>query len=121
MEESLRHALDQAGMTAADLDLVIPHQANQRIIDATRERLGVPPEKVVMNIDRYGNTSSASIPISLDEMVRAGRLAPGNCVGFVAFGGGVTWGASVVRWTMAVPEHVVDAEAVTSARAVGPV
>jgi 3-oxoacyl-[acyl-carrier-protein] synthase III len=120
MEESLRNALDEAGMTPADLDLVIPHQANQRIIDATRERLGVPPEKMVLNIDRYGNTSSASIPISLDEVVRAGRLAPGDCVGFVAFGGGVTWGATVSRWTMAVPEHVVAAEPATSARVVGP-
>jgi 3-oxoacyl-[acyl-carrier-protein] synthase-3 len=101
MEESLRAALDRAGLDPEDLDLVIPHQANQRIIEATRERLGVPPEKVIMNIDRYGNTSSASIPISLDEVVRAGRLGPGDRIGFVAFGGGVTWGASVMRWTMA--------------------
>jgi 3-oxoacyl-[acyl-carrier-protein] synthase III len=98
MEESLRRALEIAELTPDDLDLVIPHQANQRIIDATRERLGVPAEKVVMNIDRYGNTSSASIPISLDELVRAGRIRPGDHVGFVAFGGGATWGASVSRW-----------------------
>jgi 3-oxoacyl-[acyl-carrier-protein] synthase-3 len=103
MEESLRIALDRAGLAPGDLDLVIPHQANQRIIDATRERLGVPADRVIMNIERYGNTSSASIPISLDELVRAGRLEPGMRVGFVAFGGGATWGATVSRWTMPVP------------------
>jgi 3-oxoacyl-[acyl-carrier-protein] synthase-3 len=104
MEESLRFVLGEAGITPEDLDLVIPHQANQRIIDAMRERLGIPPDKVILNIDRYGNTSSASIPISLDEVVRSGRLKPGANVGFVAFGGGVTWGASVARWTMAAPD-----------------
>jgi 3-oxoacyl-[acyl-carrier-protein] synthase-3 len=101
MEESLRSALDRAGLAPADLDLLIPHQANQRIIDALRERLAFPEEKVVANIDRYGNTSSASIPISLDELVRAGRVARGDQVGMCAFGGGATWGASIVRWTMA--------------------
>jgi 3-oxoacyl-[acyl-carrier-protein] synthase-3 len=101
MEESLREALEQVGLEPGDLEVVIPHQANQRIIDATRERLGLPPEKVVLNVDRYGNTSSASIPISLDELVRAGRLGPGDLVGLAAFGGGVTWGASVARWTLA--------------------
>jgi len=112
MEVSLRHALEQAQLTPADLDLVIPHQANKRIIDATRERLGVPADKVVLNIERYGNTSSASIPISLDEVVRAGRLKPGARVGFVAFGGGATWGATVSRWTLPV-------ETATAASAVG--
>jgi len=101
MEDSLRLVLDQAEMTADDLDLVIPHQANQRIIDAVRERLGLPEEKMVVNIARYGNTSSASIPISLDEVVRAGRVKPGDRIGMTAFGGGATWGASVMRWTMA--------------------
>lgn len=101
MEESLLKALDDAGLSPEDLELIIPHQANQRIIDATRERLGVPADKVVLNIGRYGNTSSASIPISLDEQVRAGRLKPGDHLGFVAFGGGVNWGASVARWTLA--------------------
>ena len=100
MEESLRKALDDACMTADDLELVIPHQANLRIIDAMRERIGIPTERVLVNIDRYGNTSSASIPITLDEVVRSGRLKPGDGLGFVAFGGGITWGASVARWTM---------------------
>jgi 3-oxoacyl-[acyl-carrier-protein] synthase-3 len=101
MEESLLAALEEAGLAPADLELVIPHQANLRIIEATRERLGLPSDRVVLNIDRYGNTSSASIPISLDEQVRAGRLKPGDNLGFVAFGGGVTWGAAVARWTLA--------------------
>jgi len=101
MEDSLRQALADAGLQPGDLELVIPHQANERIVTATRERLGIPAEKVILNIDRFGNTSSASIPMSLDEQVRAGRLQPGDHLGFVAFGGGVTWGASVMRWTMA--------------------
>ncbi len=101
MEESLRTALADAGLGPHDLDLVIPHQANRRILDAVRERLGVPEHKMVVNIERYGNTSSASIPISLDETVRAGKLGPGDRLGLAAFGGGATWGASVMRWTMA--------------------
>ncbi len=99
MDESLRQALDASGVAADDLDLLIPHQANLRIIDAVRERLDFPPEKVLINIQRYGNTSSASIPISLDEAVRGGRVKRGDRVGFVAFGGGVTWGAAVMTWT----------------------
>ncbi len=119
MEESLRAALDIAGLVPADLDLVIPHQANQRIIDAMRERLGLPAENVILNIDRFGNTSSASIPISLDEVVRAGRLKPGDNVGFVAFGGGATWGATVSRWTVPAPLTDGVAQAVTAARGAG--
>jgi 3-oxoacyl-[acyl-carrier-protein] synthase-3 len=103
MEDSLRRCTDGAGITPADLELFIPHQANLRIVDAVRERLELPPEKVVVNIDRYGNTSSASIPIGLDEVVRAGRLKPGDHVGFAAFGGGATWGASLVKWTLRAP------------------
>jgi 3-oxoacyl-[acyl-carrier-protein] synthase-3 len=103
MDESLREALLHAGVGADELKLLIPHQANLRIIEAVRERLGMPAEKVVLNIDRYGNTSSASIPISLDEVVRARRIKPGDHIGFVAFGGGVTWGASVIRWTQPAP------------------
>ena len=101
MGESMRRCMELAGIGADQLEMVIPHQANLRIIDAVRERLGVSPEKVPINIERYGNTSSASIPITLDEMVRDGRLKPGDHVGFCAFGGGATWGASLVRWTMA--------------------
>ena len=109
MEESMRNALVAAGLAAEDLDIVIPHQANKRIIDAVNERLAVPTDKVIINIERYGNTSSASIPISLDEVVRSGRIKPGDAVGFVAFGGGATWGATVMRWTQPVPVAKVDA------------
>lgn len=116
MEESLRRALELAQLTPSDLSLVVPHQANQRIIEATRERLGLPREKIVVNIDRYGNTSSASIPISLDELVRAGRIQRGDQVGFVAFGGGATWGASVARWTMEAPLEGASALASGNAR-----
>jgi len=119
MEESMRTALADAGLGPGDLDLVIPHQANRRIIDATRERLGIPSAKVILNIERYGNTSSASIPISLDEVVRAGRLKPGDCVGFVAFGGGATWGATVSRWTMPAPLAGRPAVAAGAARESG--
>jgi len=98
MSESTQASLEESGVSAADVKLLIPHQANLRIIDAVRDRLHIPPERVIVNIDRYGNTSSASIPISLDEVVREGRLQRGDVVGFMAFGGGVTWGASIVRW-----------------------
>jgi len=111
MEESLRQALEDAGLGPDDLDLVIPHQANLRIIDAVRERLGLPAERMVVNIDRYGNTSSASIPVALDEVVRAGRVKPGDLIGFSAFGGGATWGSSVMRWTRARVEPGAEAKA----------
>jgi len=98
MESVACEALDAAGVKAEDLDLLVPHQANFRIIDATARRLGIPMEKVLVNLDRYGNTSSASIPIALDEAKRAGRIKPGDLVAMVTFGGGFTWAAAVVRW-----------------------
>ena len=100
MEESTLRCLERAGWQASDLDLLIPHQANLRIIDSVRERLGLAADQVVVNIERYGNTSSASIPIALDESVRNGRLKPGDHLGLAAFGGGATWGASVMTWTL---------------------
>jgi 3-oxoacyl-[acyl-carrier-protein] synthase-3 len=108
MEDSMRRCMALAGIGWHQLEVVIPHQANIRIIDAVRERLGLPAEKMPVNIDRYGNTSSASIPITLDELVRSGRLKPADHVGFCAFGGGATWGASLARWTMArqIPAHM---------------
>ena len=102
MEESTRRCAESAGWSASDIDLFIPHQANLRIIEAVRERLGTPADKVYVNIDRYGNTSSASIPIALDECVRGGRLKPGDKLAMAAFGGGVTWGASAMTWTIPV-------------------
>lgn len=87
-----------AGLTLDDVDVVIPHQANQRITDAVAERLGVPSEKVVSNIAQHGNTSAASIPIALDECIQSGRVKKGSTVLLTAFGGGVTWGGTVIRF-----------------------
>jgi 3-oxoacyl-[acyl-carrier-protein] synthase-3 len=98
MEEVSRRVLDEAGVRAEQLDLFIPHQANQRITDAVRDRLGLTPEKVYSNISRIGNTSSASIPICLDECVRSGRIKKGDLILMSAFGAGVTWGAVLMRW-----------------------
>ncbi|HEY6195386.1 MAG TPA: beta-ketoacyl-ACP synthase III [Candidatus Eisenbacteria bacterium] len=100
MGEATLRCVEAAGWTPDEVDLFIPHQANLRIIEAVRERLGLPPEKVHVNIDRYGNTSSASIPIGLDECVRAGRLKKGDKLCMAAFGGGATWGASSMTWTL---------------------
>jgi len=96
--EVIHEALEQAGQSLEDVALVIPHQANQRISDAVAERLGVPPEKVFQNIQRYGNTTAASIPIALAEAVEQQRLERGDLVVLAAFGAGFAWGATVVRW-----------------------
>jgi 3-oxoacyl-[acyl-carrier-protein] synthase-3 len=98
LEDVSKHVLEQAGISAREIDLFIPHQANQRITDAVRERLGVCADKVYANISRLGNTSSASIPICLDECVRSGRIQKGNLILLAAFGAGVTWGAVLMRW-----------------------
>ena len=90
--------LAKAGYTVDDVDVVIPHQANQRITDAVASRLGVPEEKVYSNIAQHGNTSSASIPIAMDECIESGRIKEGSLVLLTAFGGGITWGASVIRF-----------------------
>ena len=98
MTEISKEMLDKAGYTVDDVDLVIPHQANQRITDAVASRLGVPEEKVYSNIAEHGNTSSASIPIALDECIESGKVKEGDLVLLTAFGGGATWGATVVRF-----------------------
>ncbi|HJQ98834.1 MAG TPA: beta-ketoacyl-ACP synthase III [Candidatus Polarisedimenticolaceae bacterium] len=98
IDEVSREVLDKAGLTPDDVDWFIPHQANKRIIDAVGERLGIPAERCYVNIDRYGNTSAASIPIALDEAVREGKVKRGQVVLMAAFGAGLTWAASVVRW-----------------------
>jgi 3-oxoacyl-[acyl-carrier-protein] synthase-3 len=98
MEEVAHEALAANNLTPADIDLFIPHQANRRIIDAIGKRLGVDAERVFINLERYGNTSSASIPIALDEALRAGRIKENDILLFDAFGGGLTWGAAMVRW-----------------------
>ncbi|MEO5509884.1 MAG: beta-ketoacyl-ACP synthase III [Longimicrobiales bacterium] len=98
MAESADQALVKAGLTSNDIDLLIPHQANIRIIEATARYAGLPMEKVFVNIEKYGNMSSATIPIALDEAVEQGRLKAGDHVLLVAFGAGFTWGSSVIRW-----------------------
>ncbi len=105
LAEGVTQAAAGIGLTPADLDLIIPHQANQRILDAAAESLGLPPEKFYSNLERYGNTSAASIPIALAEAVTRERVQPGDLVGLVGFGGGLTWGATVLEWSGApVPE-----------------
>ena len=98
MGEAAVEAIAKAGLQLDEIDLLIPHQANLRIIDAAAKRLGLPPEKVWINLDRYGNTSAASVPICLAEAADAGALRPGMNVVLVAFGGGLSWAACVVRW-----------------------
>ncbi|GFO64675.1 ketoacyl-ACP synthase III [Geomonas paludis] len=98
MGEVALEALEANGLTPDDVTLFIPHQANQRIVDSVGKRLGITGERVFVNLDRYGNTSAASIPIALDEAVRAGRLKEGDLLLLDAFGGGLTWGSALVRW-----------------------
>ena len=98
MCKASEQALEAAGLTKSDIDMVIPHQANARIISAIADRLGLPMEKTFMNLDKYGNTSAATIPVALDEAHRQGKIKRGDVVLLVAFGGGFTWASSVVRW-----------------------
>ena len=98
VEEVALECLDKAGLTLADVDLIIPHQANIRIIEACAKRMGVPEDKWVSNVDRYGNTSAASIPIALAESVESGRLCEGQLVLLVGFGAGLTYAAAAIRW-----------------------
>jgi 3-oxoacyl-[acyl-carrier-protein] synthase-3 len=98
MEDISRQALEEAGVTIDQVALVIPHQANRRIIVALAERLGVPMERVVVNLDKYGNTSAASVPVALDEARRQGRIKPGDVVLLNAFGAGFAWGAAVIKF-----------------------
>jgi 3-oxoacyl-[acyl-carrier-protein] synthase-3 len=98
MADACGQVLARAGLSSEDVDWLIPHQANLRIIEATAKHAGIPAEKAFVNIDRYGNTSAASIPIALDEGVRDGRIKKGDNILMVAFGGGFTWGSTLVRW-----------------------
>jgi 3-oxoacyl-[acyl-carrier-protein] synthase-3 len=98
LAESTREALNSNGLTAADVDHVIAHQANKRILDATLERLEIPASKCWMNLERYGNTSSASVPTTLDEANRARRLRPSDTILMMAVGAGMAWGAGVLQW-----------------------
>jgi 3-oxoacyl-[acyl-carrier-protein] synthase III len=98
--QSGEDVLAECGLTIDDVDLYIPHQANVRIIDHATRKLGVPSDKVVINVDRYGNTSSGSIPIALSEALAGGRLRKGDLVLMTGMGAGLTWGSALLRWTM---------------------
>jgi 3-oxoacyl-[acyl-carrier-protein] synthase-3 len=98
MGDAALKVLQQAGLTGEDVDLLIPHQANIRIINATAKRIKLPLDKVYVNIDRYGNTSAASIPLAMDEARKARPCQPGDVWLLVAFGGGFTWGSALIRW-----------------------
>ncbi len=98
MEDSVNGLLAKTGISIEDLDIIIPHQANIRILNKLIERLNLPQEKVVLNVMRYGNTSAASIPLALDETNRSGRIRKNDTVLFCSFGGGFTWGSTLLRW-----------------------
>lgn len=98
MGETVNKALTNANLTANDITCLVPHQANLRIIQSAAKRLGLPMDKVVVNVDKYGNTSAASIPLALDEGVKSGRIKNGDTIALVGFGGGLTWGAGIIRW-----------------------
>ena len=99
MVKGIKMSAEKANLAVDDLDLIIPHQANLRILEAAAEILNYPMDRVYSNLDRYGNTSAASIPIALTEAVSEGRIKPGDVLGLIGFGGGLTWGALVVEWT----------------------
>ena len=98
MAKVVGEVLDKVGLTPADIDWLVPHQANKRIIDGTGRKLGLPPERVVLTVDRHANTSAASIPLALDTAVRDGRIKRGDLLLMEGIGGGLSWGASLVRW-----------------------
>lgn len=98
MGEAALKALDNAGLTAADVDVLIPHQANIRIIQSAAKRLKMPADKVIINVDRYGNTSAASIPIALEEAVKTNKVKKGDVIVLVGFGAGLTWASCVIKW-----------------------
>ncbi|MCL4310410.1 MAG: ketoacyl-ACP synthase III [Actinomycetota bacterium] len=98
IQASSSQLLERSGHRVEDVDIFVPHQANIRIIDAAARKLGIPPEKVFSNLERYGNTSCASIPLCLDEAEREGRLKKGDLVLMVGFGGGLSWGSCLMRW-----------------------
>ena len=94
----IREVLDDTGISADAIDWLVPHQANQRILDGTARKFGISPDRVVVTVDRHANTSAASIPLALSEAVHDGRIKRGDIVVLEAMGGGFTWGASLVRW-----------------------
>ncbi|MFC3225815.1 beta-ketoacyl-ACP synthase III [Marinibaculum pumilum] len=98
LSDAVSEALAATGLTPEDIDWVVPHQANRRIIDATARKLNIDPDRVVLTVDRHGNTSAASVPLALNEAVSDGRIQPGHLVLMEAMGGGFTWGSALARW-----------------------
>src|SRR5438067_872739 len=98
MDQVMNEVLEGAGLNTGDVDWVVPHQANARILDATAKKLGLAPEKVVVTVDRHANTSAASVPLALDTAVKDGRINRGDIVVLEAMGGGFTWGAAALRY-----------------------
>jgi 3-oxoacyl-[acyl-carrier-protein] synthase-3 len=96
LKEMITQAREDCAAAGKELKLIVPHQVNVRIIDAALEDMGIPPERVVVNLDKYGNTSAASVPLALDEGLRTGRCGPGDTILLVAFGGGLTWSSALV-------------------------
>ncbi len=98
LAEVVKETLAATGLTADDIDWIVPHQANRRILDGTAKKLGVAREKVIITVDEHANTSAASVPLALNQAVSDGRIKPGNLLLLEAMGGGFTWGACLVRW-----------------------
>jgi 3-oxoacyl-[acyl-carrier-protein] synthase-3 len=98
LPQAILEALAANGLTVGDIDHIVSHQANARIVESVLGRLGIPLEKCWLNLERYGNTSSASLPIALDEANRAGRLQPGDLIAMMAIGAGMAWGSALMRW-----------------------
>jgi len=118
MVEALQQVVSDAGLSTEDIDLFIPHQANARIIEYAMQKGGLPPEKVVINVDRYGNTSAASIPIALSEALDAGRAGPGDLLALVGFGAGLTWAACLFQLAESMPTPLTqEAEALDTVAA----
>jgi len=103
MTQATLEVVQKANLTLQDVQIIIPHQANQRIIETAAKNLNFPPEKIISNIHRYGNTSTASVPIATCEAIQEGRLKAGDTVVFVGFGAGLTWGAVLARWSGPLP------------------
>ncbi len=116
MSDAAKQALARAQIPLAELDLLIPHQANVRIIEAAAKALKLAPEKVFVNLERYGNTSSASIPIALDEAIEAKRINPGDHIVLVGFGAGLTWASCAIEWTAATIPHKITPQQVAQSR-----
>jgi len=98
LPEATERALELAGLTKGDLKLIIPHQANRRIIESAARWMDLPMDKFVINVERYGNTSSATIPLALHEALETGRIESGDLIALTGFGGGLTWGSLIIRW-----------------------